>query len=302
MRDELKKYYDDELSYLRQLGAEFAEKYPKIAGRLLLDPAECKDPHVERLLEGFAFLAARIHLKIDDDFPEITESLLEVVYPHFLRPVPSMSIAEFSVDPERGKLTKSISVPRNTVLYSRAQVDGVQCKFRTCYETAVHPVRVAAARWAAPERLHPPVKASGTAAACSIELDCFPDVQFAKLGLTSLGFYLNGESTLIHTLYELLFNNCARILLRNPDDERSAPIELPLNSLFPKGFDENDAMLPFPRRSFTGYRIVQEYFAFPEKFFFAELSNLDALAAAQFTNRAEIVFLISPFERADRQQ
>lgn len=302
MRDELKKYYNDELSYLRQMGAEFAEKYPKIAGRLLLDPAECKDPHVERLLEGFAFLAARIHLKIDDDFPEITESLLDVVYPHFLRPVPSMSIAEFSVDPERGKLTKAIPVPRNTVLYSRAQVDGVQCKFRTCYDTAVLPVRVAQARWAAPERLQPAVKSSGAAAACSIELACFPDVQFSKLGLTSIGFYFNGESTLIHTLYELLFNNCARILLRNPGDERAAAIELPLDSLRAKGFDEADAMLPFPRRSFTGYRIVQEYFAFPEKFFFAELANLEALSAAQFTNRAEIVFLISPFERADRQQ
>jgi type VI secretion system protein ImpG len=301
VRDELKKYYDDELSYLRQMGAEFAEKYPKIAGRLLLDPAECKDPHVERLLEGFAFIAARIHLKIDDDFPEITESLLDVVYPHFLRPVPSMSIAEFSVDPERGKLTKAIPVPRNTVLYSRAQVDGVQCKFRTCYDATVLPVRVSQARWAAPERLQPPLKAPGAASACSIELTCFPDVQFSKLGLSSLEFYLNGESTLVHTLYELLFNNCTRIVLRNPDHE-GAPIELPLNSLRAKGFGENEAMLPFPRRSFTGYRIVQEYFAFQEKFFFAELSNLDALATSRFTNRAEIVFLISPFERADRQQ
>jgi type VI secretion system protein ImpG len=302
MRDELKKYYDDELSYLRQMGAEFAEKYPKIAGRLLLDPSECRDPHVERLLEGFAFLAARIHLKIDDDFPEIVQSLLEVVYPHFLRPVPSMSIAEFSVDPERGKLTRPIPVPRNTVLYSRAQVDGVQCKFRTCYDTAVLPVRVSRARWTAPERLQPPLKAGGAVAACSIELSCFPDVEFSKLGLAYIDFFLNGESTLIHTLYELLFNNCAATLLRNPDDPTAAAVELSSGSLRAKGFADDESVLPFPRRSFTGYRLMQEYLAFPEKYFFVRMSNLEALASSRFTNRAELVFLISPFERADRQQ
>jgi type VI secretion system protein ImpG len=125
-------------------------------------------------------------------------------------------------------------------------------------------------------------------------------VQFKTLGLQSLRFYLNGD--VIHTLYELLFNNCLRILLRNPDEPDQRPIELPKGSLRAMGFRDDEAVLPFPRRSFTGYRILQEYFAFPEKFFFAELKNLDVLATEAFTNRAEIVFLISPFERSDRQQ
>src|ERR1700677_5388453 len=105
MRDDLLLYYERELTYMRQLGAQFAEKYPKIASRLVLEPTKCDDPHVERLLEAFAFLAARVHLKIDDEFSEITQAMLTVVYPQLVRPIPSMSIAQVQLDPEKGKLT-----------------------------------------------------------------------------------------------------------------------------------------------------------------------------------------------------
>src|SRR3954465_9666629 len=116
------------------MGVEFAAKYPKVASRLVLEANRCEDPHVERLLEAFAFLTARVHLKIDDEFPEITESLIEVLYPHFLRPIPSMSVVEFNIDPEQGKLSTGLEIPRDTMLYSRP-VDGVPCRFRTCYDT-----------------------------------------------------------------------------------------------------------------------------------------------------------------------
>src|SRR5690606_9260685 len=127
--------------FLRQMGAEFAQKYPKIASRLLLEPTQCDDPHVERMLEAFAFLAGRVHLKIDDEFPEITDALLSVLYPHFVRPVPSMSIAEFHADPEQGGLSSGLPVPRGTVLYSKP-VDGFPCKFQTCYDTVLWPIAV----------------------------------------------------------------------------------------------------------------------------------------------------------------
>src|SRR5512146_782863 len=104
MREDLLSYYERELTFLRQMGAEFAQKYPKVAGRLLLEPDRCEDPHVERLLEAFAFLAARVHLKVDDDFPEITNALLGALYPHYLRPIPSMSVVQMHVDPEQAKL------------------------------------------------------------------------------------------------------------------------------------------------------------------------------------------------------
>ncbi len=302
MRDDLLAYYERELTFLRQMGAEFADKYPKVASRLLLEHDRCADPHVERMLEAFAFLAARVHLKIDDDFPEITEALLGVLYPHYLRPIPSMSVVEIHLDPEQGKLSTGLKIPRGTTLYSRP-VDGVPCKFRTCYDTTLWPMAVAQAQWKTPDRLVPAVKSSDAVAALRVELSCFADVTFAGLALNALRLYLSGEEPFVHALYELLCNNCARILVRDPTPGSKRPtVTLPADSLCAVGFGEDDAMLPYPRRSFIGYRLLQEYFAFPQKFFFLELNHLDQLAAAGLKDKAEIVFLISPFERSDRHQ
>src|SRR5690606_18441032 len=106
MRDALLAMYEQELSFLRRTGAEFAQRYPKVASRLQLEPTKCDDPHVERLLEGFAFLAARVQVRLEEDLPEFSEALLEVIYPHYVRPMPSMSIVQFDLDPEQGKLPK----------------------------------------------------------------------------------------------------------------------------------------------------------------------------------------------------
>jgi len=305
VRDELLDYYERELTFLRQMGAEFAEKYPKIASRLLLEADRCEDPHVERLIEAFAFLAGRVHLKIDDEFPEVTEALLGILFPHYIRPVPAMSVAEFHLDPEQGKLTTGLKVPRGSVLYSRP-VDGVPCRFRTCYDLTLWPLAIAEAQWTTPDRFQPAIKAPNAVAALRIQLQCFPDVSFQQLGLRSLRFYLNGESNLVHALYELLLSNCAQILVRDPSEQRRGPLERPLElppgSLRAVGFGEDEAMLPYSRRSFCGYRLLQEYFAFPEKFFFLELTGLEALAGAGFEGLAEVVVLISPFERSERQQ
>ncbi len=132
---------------------------PRLLRALSLEPTKCEDPHVERLLEAFAFLAARVHLKIDDEFPEISEALLTVIYPQLVRPIPSMSIVEFQLDPEKGKLTSGLPIERDAVLQSRP-VGGVPCTFRTCYDTTLWPVSVTAAEWKPPSRLQPPVKAS----------------------------------------------------------------------------------------------------------------------------------------------
>jgi type VI secretion system protein ImpG len=300
VRNELRNYYESELTFLRQIGAEFADKYPKIASRLLLEPDRCEDPHVERLLESFALLAARVHLRIDDDFPQITEALLNILYPHYLSPIPSMSIAEFHTDPERGKLTSSLKVPKGTVLYSRP-VEGVPCKFRTCYNTTLWPLKVSQAQWLTPDRLSPTLRAS-EAAVLRVEIECFPDISFEKLELDSLSFYLSGESAVIHSLYELLCRNCGRIVLRDPANPRTPPRELPVRNLRPMGFGEDEDVLQYPRRSFVGYRLLQEYFAFPEKFFFLTLTGLSALQRAGMKSKAEILFLISPFEQDGRHQ
>src|SRR5437899_4526463 len=192
VRDDLLLYYERELTFLREMGAEFAQKYPKIASRLVLEPDKCEDPHVERLLEGFAFLAARVHLKIDDEFPEISEALLNILYPHYMRPIPSMSVAEFQMDSEQLNPETGLKIERDSVLNSRP-IGGVPCKFRTCCDTTFWPVTVASAEWTTADRLRPPIKAADTAAAIRLDLRCSGEITFAKLAMPSLRFYLSGE-------------------------------------------------------------------------------------------------------------
>jgi type VI secretion system protein ImpG len=302
MRDDLLYYYERELTFLRRMGAEFAQKYPKVASRLMLEPAKCEDPHVERLLEGFAFLAARVHLKLDDDLSGISEALLQVVHPHYLRPVPSMSIVAFELDPEQGKLTTGLPIPRESPLYSRP-VGGTPCRFRTCYETTLWPLSVVEAQWVTPDRLRPAIKASEAVAALRLVLRCFPDVTFSKLELKALRFYLNGESALVSTLYELLCTNVVQILVRDPAPGSKHPtVMLPPTAVRPVGFAKDEGMLPYPRQSLLAHRLVQEYFTFPEKFSFIDLEGFDQVRAAGFGTEAEVVLLISPFERAERRQ
>jgi type VI secretion system protein ImpG len=301
MRDDLLVYYERELTFIRKMALQFSERYPKIAARLQLEPDKCEDPHVERMLEGFAFLAARVHLKIDDDFPEISEAMMSVVYPQFVRPIPSMAIVEFQLDQDKGKLTTGFPVTRNSTLYSKP-VGGVPCKFRTCYDTMLWPLNVTAAEWKTPDRLKVPIPNANASAALRLEIQCQPDVLLPKLGLDSLRFYLNGESSVVNTLYELLCANLLRVVIRDPDPKtRVRPVTLPASSLKPVGFKEEQGVLPYSSRSFLGYRLLQEYFTFPEKFLFLDLDGLEAVWPTGFKERAEIIFLFSNFE-PDYQQ
>ncbi len=286
MRDDLLLYYERELDFLRKSAVEFAEKNPKVAARLALEPTKCEDPHVERLLEAFAFLAARVHLKMDDEFPEISESLLTVVYPQLVRPIPSMSIVEFQPDPEKGKLSTALRIPRNSTLHSRP-VAGVPCTFRTCYDTTLWPVRVEAAEFKTPSRLQPAIKTSDCSGAIRIDLRCAPDVNLRQLKIDRLRFYLDGEGGLI----------------RDPTSgSKVAPVTLPASALHAVGFHEDEGMVPYAQRSFVGHRLLMEYFAFPEKFFFIDLTVLDNIWATGFNQAAEIIFLISDVEGDDRRQ
>lgn len=301
MRDDLLFYYQRELTFLRQLGEEFAHKHPKVAGRLLLEPGKCEDPHVERLLEGFAFLAARVHLKLDDEFPEIVEALLSVVYPQYLSPVPSMSIVQFHLDPEQGKLTSGLTVGRNRTL-SSAPVNGVPCQFRTAYDATLWPLQVASAGWRPGDRLNLSARSVGVAGAVSVRLDCFQDVEFNKLDLKTLRFFLHGEANLVHTLLELLCNRCAGILVRDAAPGSKKQVMLDASAVRQVGLAADEPVLPYPRQAFVGYRLLQEYFAFPEKFFFIDLSGFEQVAAAGIGSSAEVLFLISDFGRSDQRQ
>ena len=304
MREEMLEYYERELTYLHQMGGEFARKYPKVAGRLLLDPDRCDDPHVNRLLEGFAFLAARIHRRIDDDFPEICESLTRVIHPGYLRPTPSMTIVECQPDPAQGKKTAGMRIPRGTQLVSKVTVDGLPCRFQTAYDVDLWPFSVVAAEWRQPERMQRPPRGTGgvqAAAAARLRLRCQKDVVFAGLPLSRLRFHLAGDASVVYSLYELFSEKCIEIQLRDPNDEKRL-IALEPERLRMAGFDADESLLPFVRRSMDGHRLLQEYFALPEKFLFFDLEGLEPLAEAGFGEEAEIVFLFSSFERAERQQ
>ncbi len=304
MREEMLEYYERELTYLRQMGGEFARKYPKVAGRLLLDPDRSDDPHVSRLLEGFAFLAARVHRRIDDDFPEISEALIRIIHPGYLRPIPSITIVECQPDPAQGKKTAGMCIPRGTPLVTKATVEGLPCRFQTAYDVDLWPFSVAAAEWRQPERMKRPPRATvgvQAMAAARLLLRCQRDVVFTGLPLSRLRFHLAGDASVVYSLYELFSEKCIEIQLRDPKDERKL-ISLDPARLRMAGFDAAESLLPFVRRSIDGHRLLQEYFALPEKFLFFDLEGLEPLAQAGFADEAEIVFLFSSFERAERQQ
>jgi type VI secretion system protein ImpG len=296
LRDDLLLYYRRELDYLRDSAMEFATKHPKVAARLLLEENKCEDPHVERILESFAFLAARIHLKMDDEFPEITEALLTIVYPQLVRPLPSMTVVEFQLDASKGKLTAGLKIDRDTPIES-PKVDDKPCTFRTCYDTILWPISVEAAEFRSPSRLQPAVKNSEASWAVRLHLQCASDVTFAGLKLNKLRFYLDGESGLVNTLYELLFGRLKQILIRDlTPGSRQPAISLPASALSAVGFAAEEGMLPYTASTFAGHRLLMEYFAFPEKFLFIDLTGLECLAAAGFKSAIEVIFLISEIE------
>ncbi|MGA9245850.1 MAG: type VI secretion system baseplate subunit TssF [Silvibacterium sp.] len=302
MREELLEYYERELAYLRQLGGQFAEKYPRVASRLLLEPDRCDDPHVERLLEAFAFMAARVHLRVDDDFPEVTSALLGIVQPHYLRPVPSMSIVECQLDPEQGKQTAGLRLPAKTPMATKRTVDGLPCRFQTAYPVELWPLTVDECEWRQPERLSEPVRVSGAVGVIRMRLLCARDVSFNQFKIGKLAFHLTGETNVVHILYELLCRNCISILVRNPHQRGSKLVNISPSQLRPMGFEEGEALLPYPKRSFDGYRLLQEYFSFSEKFLFFELGGLNAIAEAGCAEQAEILFCFSRFDRPERHQ
>ena len=297
MSDDLLSYYEKELTFLRKAGAEFADKYPKIAGRLLLEEDKCEDPHVERMLEAFAFLAGRIHHKLDDEFPEITESFLSVIYPHYLAPVPSMSIVQFLLDAGQAKLQTGQTIPRGSVLSSRP-VDGHPCRFRTCYPITIWPVEVVSAAFEAPAGIG--LQTQDTRTLMRMVLRTTGGLPFSSLyekvsetedrSIDRLRFYLQGEGQIVYSLYELLFVNAVRVEFRAVDAGRKgpAPIVLDADCLRQVGFDRDDGMLPYTDRSFLAYRLLQEYFSFPEKYLFFDVCGLSRAAAAGFGETMEV--------------
>lgn len=269
MRD-LLPHFQRELQFLQTHRNEFAAAYPELGGRLATASDLLDDPHVERMVQSFALLAARVHKRLDDDFPLFTESLLEVLYPHYLRPFPSCSVACFDLGPQAAQLSQPQAVPRGTVLDTR-MVRGLKCRMRTAYDVHLLPLRVAAAGFRgvvqAPTGTNLP---RGATTLLSVRLELVsPQLTWADLPVESVRVYLHGEASMVQALREAITGQVLAMLAQVDAHGpwRTMPGALPRLV----GFGAEDSLLPFDHRSHPAYRLLTEYFGFPAKFNFIDL-------------------------------
>ncbi|NLF30345.1 MAG: type VI secretion system baseplate subunit TssF [Planctomycetes bacterium] len=290
--------YDRELGHVRKMAGEFAKAYPKIAGRLSLDEFQCADPFVERLLEGFAFLTARAQMKLEAEFPRFTQSLLETLYPHYLAPTPSMVMVQFEPDPAESDLaTGTIGLPRDTLLRGlKSRHDRTRCTYRTAHDVTLWPVTVVEAQYGTTREL-----ASwgvggepGARAAIRLRLKTTAGLAFSDIRLDSLPLYLRGTGRLEMRLYEHVLAHAMG--LRVQPTQRPLKWHVECGSVRRYGFDDAQRLLPFDARSFQGYRLLHEYFSFPQRFMFVELAGLREGLQRCPAGEVDVLILLSRVE------
>ncbi|MFD1200016.1 type VI secretion system baseplate subunit TssF [Brucella gallinifaecis] len=274
-------YYNRELVYLREMGAEFAEQYPKVAGRLGMCGIDVADSYIERLMEGFAFLTARIQLKMDAAFPCFSQSLLEIIYPNYLSPTPSMAIAELHPDSSKGGISNGFMVPRGTIMDSQTlKKDGTTCSYTTAHDVMLQPVRLVSAELGGIPADIPLISLglhnSSCLSALRIRLECYESVALNDLHLDQLMFYLAGPEMHAQQLLELLMQHSVGLICQTVEAQPQRQA-LPLDALCQEGFAADQALLPNDLRNFEGYRLLQEYFAFPARCQFFSISGLGLL-------------------------
>jgi type VI secretion system protein ImpG len=297
MDPRLLRYYNRELQHVREMGGEFAREYPKIAGRLGLEGFECADPYVERLLEGFAFLAARIQLKLDAQFPVFTQHLLEMIYPHYLAPVPSMAVVQLQPDLKESALLTGYTVERQTALRSQiGKDDRTACEYRTAHQVTLWPLELTEAKYFETPAA---IAAAGIGipagkpvrSGLRLKLRVSAGAQANMLALDSLPVFIAGADELPKRLYEQLLGNAVSFIVRGKGASGEISQSYEASAIRRKGFEEDEALIPYSGRSFSGYRLLQEYFACPERFLFAEFTGLKSALKRIQASEFEIVVL-----------
>lgn len=302
MDKRLLNYYERELTHLRESASEFAKSHPRIAGRLGIDPTICSDPYVERLLEGFAFLTARVQVKLDAEFPRLTSHLLEAVFPQYLSPVPSMGVVQYTPELNDAGLAEGVTIGRNAALRSIDEPGRrTSVQYRTSQPVQLLPMRVAEASYLTQEvgTLNLPSGFAGRSAPAAVvrimlEAPAVPD--FSALELDDLTIYLEGPDQTPHRLYEQLLTHARGIIARQPGIPPGEPTVLDSNAIEAVGYADEDALMPLSPRGFHGYRLLQEYFAFPRRFLFVKLRGL---AAAVKRCKGKKLELLIPLSKAD---
>lgn len=288
MRDELYRHYEEELSFIRRRVAEFATKHTAVAGRLLLEPGRSVDPHVERLIEAFAMIAARVRVRLDDEFPQLTDGLLEILQPHALAPVPSMTIARFELDPTQADVEKGVDVPRHTLVHTR-KVDDVPCRFRTAFPLRLFPIAVDRVDWPAVDHVLQQ-RFPAARGALRLSFKALTPVPLAQFAIRSLRVYfdeLDSTPGVAHQLHELLLAQALGMVVRVGEQVLDVH---PASAIAPVGFGADEGVVEPTRQSTLGHRLLLEYFAFEHKFLFVELQGLDGLRRAGAAQTFELVF------------
>jgi type VI secretion system protein ImpG len=293
MDTRLLQYYNRELQYIREMGAEFAEAYPRIAARLGMDGIDCADPYVERLIESFAFLAARVQLKLDARHPDFTQHLLEMIYPTFLAPVPACAVAEMVPALTESSLKEGFKVARGSVL--RASIgagQGTACEFRSAHEVTLWPLSVKAASYVvgtssfASAGVRLDARCRG---AIRLDLKTEGGIPLRDTPVDSLSFFIHATADLAGKIYEQVLANGAGVLVR---PKGGPAVLLPLGSVREAGFGDDEAMLPLSPRGFEGYRLLQEYFAFPERLLFFRVDGMREALAGAGSDEFELFLLV----------
>ena len=297
MREKLLQHYNTELTHVRQMAAEFAREYPKIAGRLGVDPSGhevCPDPFVERLMEGFAYLTARVQLKFDAEFPRLTQSLLESVYPHYLAPTPSMLIAGFEPESDPA-LAAGYSIPRGTILRANLGRGGsVPAQFRTAHDVTLWPLQIKAADYTTreagtfelPSRLRPK-------AVLRLRMEITAAVAPKELKVDTLDVYLRGGSEVPYRLLEQVLAHGASVVLQSGTGAQRKTVPTRAGTgVRPMGYGENESLFPVAPRSFEGYRLLREYFVFPQRFLFFRLCGLREAVAQMSGTEFDVLILL----------
>ena len=279
MDSKLLDYYNRELAYLREMGAEFAERYPKVAGRLGMHGIDVADPYVERLMEGFAFLTSRVQLKMDAEFPRFSQRLLEMIAPNYLAPTPSMAIAELHPDSKKGDISGGFLVPRGTMMDSQTlKKSGVTCSYATAHDVMLQPLRISSVELGGVPADIPTGRLGqrGAVSALRIRLECFSEVALNHLTFDDLMFFLSGPDIQAQRLLELVMQHTVGSFCQTVE-ARPQRVVLNDDALRQEGFAADQALLPDDLRNFDGYRLLQEYFAFPARFQFISISQLRGL-------------------------
>ena len=299
MEPRLLSLYNQELQHLREMGAEFAREFPKVAARLGIEGTEVADPYVERLLEGAAFLAARVQLKLDAEFPRFTQRLLEIVYPSYLAPTPSMAVVQMQPDLQEGSLADGFLVPRDTALRSLLGKDEqTACEYRTAHDLRLWPLELTEAEYFSRDvaTLQLP-RLPHVRAGVRWRLRATAGLKFKQLSLDTLPLFLRGTGERPMHLYEQLLGNAVAVVVRPAQRDPPWGDVLDKSQIARVGFEDQEALLPCGPRSFQGYRLLQEYFALPQRFQFVEFRGLGPSVRRCESAELEIVVLLNRIDR-----